>query len=667
MLVLLIHFVRFWLSIKCASFGAIILFNLLIISRLAAQSDTVQVKLAEVQIYGIPFTQYLAGVKIQTLDSLALRHSAAQNIADLLMNQTGIYFKQYGNGMLASVAFRGTGASHTAVLWNGLNINALTYGQTDFSLLSVLATENLSIQYGSASALYGSDALGGAINLSSQANWGQGLSLDFQQVAGSFGLFSSNANVVYSNKKFETKTRLYYSEIANNFEFKNIAAAGKPFERQNNAASKMYGAIQEWNYRFAKNRYLSLKAWYSFRHLAIQPTMSANQDFDNFTQQQDDNLRLMADYFDHSKIGFFNLKLAYLYDNLLYNQSSRSATNRLIGQLRYEKSLAPQWSLQAGINTQQVLTNVDNYAQKCQENRSDIFAFLSYKPLKIWHLSLNIRQAFVSGFSAPLAPSLGSQWQIFRHSRTPKAPSLSGRVGEGLLSFKFLASRNYRVPTLNDRFWNPGGNPQLRSDSGWSAEVGLVYQYKSQNFRWESEITHYQMWVNDWILWQPQVDFWRPQNQRQVHARGLELNNQFYLQGKKWQSSFSLAYAYTQSTNQADAQVNFQNKQLPYTPLHRLAINANFTYQTWWLALNWHYTSLRYETLDNLKGLLTSVPAFQILNFSGGKSFKIQNNQIHITLKINNLSNVQYQNYLFRAMPGIHYQIGLNYQFTSKP
>ncbi|MCU0444207.1 MAG: TonB-dependent receptor plug domain-containing protein [Microscillaceae bacterium] len=637
-------------SIGCASSIWVILFNLLIINYLSAQTDTVQIKLHEVEIYGMPDPKYLAGAKIEAIDSLSLRTAAHQNIGDLLLGQTGIYFKQYGNGMLASAAFRGTGASHTAVLWNGLNINALTYGQTDFSLLPAFANENIDIQYGAASALYGSDALGGTIHLSSQPNWNKGLSLDYQQFIGSFGLFSSNAGLSFSKRKFESKTRLYYTELANNFPFQNLTISGKPTERQNNAAYKLYGGLQELNYRFAQNRHFSLKAWYSHRDLAIQPTMSGNQDFQNFTSQRDESLRLMADYYDNSAIGFFNVKIAYLLDNLVYNHYSQSLTHRWIGQVRYEKKLTETLSLQAGINSQQVVAQVADYGQNRQENRTDFFVFLGYKPLKNWQLSLNIRQALVTGFAAPLAPSLGSNWQFFKKEKAS-------------LSLKNLLARSYRVPTLNDRFWNPGGNPNLRSESGWSAEIGLVYQYQTAKIRWETELTHYQMWINDWILWQPQVNFWQPQNQRKVHAQGLEINQNLHFQSEKIQTKIGISYAYTRSTNQEDEQINFRDKQLPYTPLHRVAFNGQVIYRHWWLALNWHYTSLRYETLDNLEGLLTSIPAFDLFNFSAGKSFKIQKHQIHITLKINNLTNNQYQNYLFRAMPGINYQLGLGYRF----
>ena len=55
------------------------------------------------------------------------------SFTELLRQNTSLYFKEQGAGMTSSVSFRGTNASQTAVLWNGININSQTTGQTDFN------------------------------------------------------------------------------------------------------------------------------------------------------------------------------------------------------------------------------------------------------------------------------------------------------------------------------------------------------------------------------------------------------------------------------------------------------------------------------------------------------------------------------------------------------
>ena len=57
--------------------------------------------------------------------------------------------------MLSTISFRGTGAGHTSVIWNGVNINQPTIGQTDFSLFPVFAFDDIRIFYGASSSIFG--------------------------------------------------------------------------------------------------------------------------------------------------------------------------------------------------------------------------------------------------------------------------------------------------------------------------------------------------------------------------------------------------------------------------------------------------------------------------------------------------------------------------------
>jgi len=73
--------------------------------------------------------------KVITIDSIARKELNLNDIGELLASYTPVFVKSYGKGSLSTVSFRGTGASHTKVLWEGLNINSPMLGQTDFSLL----------------------------------------------------------------------------------------------------------------------------------------------------------------------------------------------------------------------------------------------------------------------------------------------------------------------------------------------------------------------------------------------------------------------------------------------------------------------------------------------------------------------------------------------------
>ena len=88
-----------------------------------------------------------------------------QNTSEQLSLLLPIYIKNYGNNMSAGISMRGTGSEHTAVNWNGININNPMLGVAAFSSLYLNLSDQLYIQPGGNSATGGSGAIGGSINL----------------------------------------------------------------------------------------------------------------------------------------------------------------------------------------------------------------------------------------------------------------------------------------------------------------------------------------------------------------------------------------------------------------------------------------------------------------------------------------------------------------------
>ena len=143
----------------------------------------------EVKVVGFSTEHFMVGLKVQKIDSTTLARFQFQTLADFLQFQSPIALKSYGSGQLTSISFRGTSATHTAVVWNGVNINSPMAGETDFSTVPVLGFDQLSIQYGSAASCVGSGAVGGSILLSSVPQWKQkGVNLT---VGGQYGSFDN--------------------------------------------------------------------------------------------------------------------------------------------------------------------------------------------------------------------------------------------------------------------------------------------------------------------------------------------------------------------------------------------------------------------------------------------------------------------------------------------
>ncbi len=105
---------------------------------------------------------------ISVIDSTQISNSNANNVFDLLKNETGISFtRQGGTGTLSNIFLRGANSSHTLVLIDGVEVNLTNdpSGVYDFSALPIDNIDRIEVLRGPQSTLYGSDALAGVINI----------------------------------------------------------------------------------------------------------------------------------------------------------------------------------------------------------------------------------------------------------------------------------------------------------------------------------------------------------------------------------------------------------------------------------------------------------------------------------------------------------------------
>jgi iron complex outermembrane receptor protein len=607
------------------------------------ESDTIRMK--GLTIHGEYFEKFSPGSTINNADSIDKAAFQAFNLNDIISFKNPIYFKSYGNGMLSSISFRGTGASHTAVLWNGINVNQPTIGQSDFSLFPVLAFNNVRVVYGSSSSKFGSDAIGGGILLESSADWNKTLSGSVGQYAGSFHNFLTTLKVQGKvGKRVYLTSKFYRHQNNNDFEYINITKPGQPVERQQNASIFQYGILQDVFINTSSRSQLAVKGWFNYSDREVQPTM-VNEDAED--TQKDKSLRLVADYGIQSGIGYFEMKGSYLWDYMLYNEASEINTRQYIGQFNYENSVN-NWEFRVGSNFNHIVAEVDSYDDQTIENRTDIYGGVVNNTLDRWEFSLNIRQTFVAGYDAPLSPSVGVKYSVIEKSRS-------------LLFLKGQAAINYRVPTLNDRYWVPGGRIDLQPEKSRNLDATVGYEYKGR-VQLEAAVSTYYYNVDNWIMWVPGPSYWIPENVRKVDAYGFDISSSMDIQTGLLLSQLSMNYGYSksivkESINEGDVGIN---NQLPYTPIHMGGLEYQGMIKTWYGSLSMNYTGLRYVTADNESDL----PSYYLLNFRAGKNITIKNQVLNVDFRINNLLNTSYENMKFRAMPGRNYMIGINFMFN---
>ncbi|GAB4200736.1 MAG: TonB-dependent receptor [Thermoflexibacter sp.] len=597
--------------------------------------------LKEVFIQANRLQYFSSGNHLQKIDSTVLKNFQTNNLADLLASQSQVFIKSYSLGSLATPSLRGTGASHTAVLWNGFNLQNSMNGNVDFALLPVFFLENAHIQHGGAGALFGSGAVGGAIHLNNTPEFNKGLQFYINLRAGSFADFMQGIKLKISKEKFASSLKLLHHTAQNNFSFINTAKFGKPTEKQSNSAFSQYGFLQENYFKINDNQQLDLQIWYLNADRQIPPTLTTGE---SKASQQDESLRLTSNWQLRRKIVTYFIRTAFFKEKLVYQNpdiqlTALSKANTWIGEAESKIQLSPYQLLNIGLNHTYFQAETDGYRTgKIQHRTSLFFSYKVSNPKDAWSMVIGLRKELIDRYFAPFTPSLG-----FEKVLNPRW-TLKGNI-----------AKTYRVPTFNDLYWQDGGNPNLRPEHGWSGEIGIEYGL-GKNLH--TRFTAFNSFIDNWIAWLPNSQGrWSANNVLQVWSRGVELSAKSSLTWHDLQIQPKIMYNYVISTNEQVGRGDEQSlyKQLIYVPKHTAQASLSLIYKNLQIFYNQSITGERFTTSDNTQKL----PVFTLGHLSISQKIK----HFSFQVQVNNLWNVSYQQIIFRPMPMRNWVGVVSYQF----
>ncbi|MHA7130220.1 TonB-dependent receptor [Algoriphagus namhaensis] len=595
------------------------------------------VSLSEVEVYAPKLERFAQGQKVSSLKKIDLEDFAARSLGDLMQERTPIFIRQYGAGMLASPSFRGTSAGHTALFWNGLPINSPSLGQSDLSILPVQAFDEVQLQYGSSGALFGNEAIGGSIHLASAARFDQGFQAQLSQQLGSFGLTNTGLSIGFSGGKFSTRSRFYRFQQKNDFPYADLGRPETPTVRQDHAEVSQRGWVQDMAWNLKANQQVKLAYWWNEADREIQPVMgSEGQD-----QQRDVNHRLALDYSRFGNSSTLTIKTGLVFDRQRFN-AAQNDTDTYFLSADWDENISPSWSLKVGGRYTRAEGRLSTYSTV--DERFEGYQSVRFIPSEKIHASVNLRQIAYTEGDLPFLPWVGLDWEIFSRPAYTALLKVSGGKG-------------FKIPTLNDRFWQPGGNLNLLPEESLNGEIGLHLAGKAEN-SWDASLTYYQMDVDNWIIWLPQGNIWTPENIRNVQNQGLELDAEWKGESGVWQWTLRGNYAYSLavSTQENARDLIQKGSQLPYTPKHQANAIGRIERKGFDLTLSTFFVGARSVTADALR----QMPSYQLVNLGlGYRRFQIGETKIPISFQINNLFNTEYQVLYLRAMPGISYQLNL--------
>lgn len=593
----------------------------------------------------------LPGFTGSEVDSATHSLYRSQSLAEVLSETTPVFIKSYGIGSLSTVSFRGTGASHTQLYWNGIPANTPTLGHTDLALVPLDFADGIQIGHGGAALNFGSGSLGGAIQMEARPQFQKGLRGEVSHRVASFEDHRSRIRLAYGNKNWEGVTRVFYNRAQNDFAFTNTSRLNQPEERLEHAALKQYGLQQEAYWKPNNKSQLSIRWMYADSDRELPNPLTANLISQQI--QQDQVHRVMAQWESWLKpsIRYF-FRSGYTHDQLQYQDLgadiySRFSTDGLHQTASFSGYNFTYLKWNAEANLDYFRANSTGIGGVEDQVRPSIKANFSWQRSDKYQVSGLIRQEWNNGSALPFQPSLSGSYRLF-----PK------------LGLHANVARTARIPSLNDLYWQPGGNPDLRNEKGWQYEVGSNWLIKSLSYFTSSlKMVGYHGTVSDWILWSPlQSGIWTPQNLRTVDHTGIEVSGKLNYKKKTWGLYYLGQYAYTSSVNKEAAFPGdaAEGKQLLYVPEHQASQSLTLRWRGYNLNYRWQYVGLRFSNSANT----AEIPAYQLSNLQVERNFRTKGlGNWQVRAELRNAFDVRYQAILNRPMPGRHYAISLMYQF----
>ena len=620
-----------------------------------------------------------AGLESHPVDSLVMMREAEASLSDLLAAHTAIFIKSEGRGALATASFRGTDASHTRVYWNGMNIQSPMLGQVDFSQIPVFLMDKIVLHPGAGSVVDGSGGLGGSIDLVSSPSWTQKLQVNGMVAYGSYLTFNNYLGVKTGNRHFQTSTRLYYNRSKNDFPFynKNVAdidsKTGKyvyPLQRNDHAAYLLDGLLQELAFRFRKKYLLRMNYWFQNSKRAL-PRLNTYEgdDHANLSQQKQQTHRATVQLTRFGAKGRVDVNLGLQAENMIYQVQnniggrgyydavySDSRTLGSYNKLKYTYQWNKKTLLKASYRFNYVHVNTYDSVNRTgydqfRRRHAFVASWQQYFGSRFSTMVL-LRKEWINNTSLPLIPYFGFNWDLNEKAKLV----LHGNV-----------TRNYHYPSLNDLYWQPGGNPALKPEEGLASELGIGWQPKMKKVLLETELNVFYNNITNWILWTPSpLGYWSPENIQHVVARGFELKASMVFSIGRFRFFMKAGYAFTKSTNEGDAGKwgdASVGKQIPYVPVH----SGNFMGEVRWKGffLTWVNIdySERFTTSSNDLTLRDRLYPYFMNDLYAGKDFPLKKGRLGLQLKIYNLFNEDYRSVLGRPMPGRNYLLMLSLKF----
>lgn len=567
-----------------------------------------------------PQTQDAALASITVLERADIERLQAQSLLSLLRGVPGLAFSNSGGpGKVDALFIRGTEARHVLLLIDGVRVGSATSGTPALQDLPLEQIERVEIVRGPFSSLYGSDAVGGVIQIFTREARGEPRASGYVG-AGSYGTARGSAGLDARGERGWYRLNAAIDET-DGFNACRGSNRGGCFTNEPDADGYT-------------NRSLQLAGGWRFSPAAALELRGLRADFEtesdgSFSNEMEGSQQVYGAKLDLKPSDRLALALrlghnADLADNFLEGRYRNSFdTKRDSGGLQADASLG-RGLLSAGFDWHRdEVASTTDYVVKARTQKA-LFAQWQ-QTLGEASLQLAGRRDDDSQFGNETTGSLLWGWN-FR---------------EGL-RLTASAGTAFRAPSFNDLYFPGFGNPNLAPETSESLELGL-----RGSPTWGGwALALFRTDVDQLIAFDP-VEF-IPVNINRARIDGLELSADGEIAATRLRASATVLDARNVSTGSA------YGNALPRRPPRSAQVEADRSYGRFSLGATVFAASARYDDLGNF----TRLPGYATVDLRVGWALSPD---WSLQLSGNNLFDRRYETAAFYNQPGRSWMLGLRY------
>jgi len=550
---------------------------------------------------------------VSVVDRRAIEQSTARSLAELLARTAGVQMSASGGlGKTSNIFIRGTESRHTILLVDGVRMGSATAGTPSLEGIPVEMIERIEVLKGPASALYGSEGVGGVVQVFTRkgrdglhpyATLGAGSE---GYVLASTGLSAGQGPLRYALGVQRVQDK-GFSSTNPKVQFGNYNADRDPFKQNAVNASASYAFDKDWS--------VDAGALYSdgVSHFDDGPNVDSRNAVRAFAGNLGVKGRITADW---------QSELRYTQGN----DSSNVIQATTPGAFQTEQS---QWSWQNNIATPagMVLAGLEQRTQK-------VSGSTAYTVTK-----RDIESAF-----AGLNGSAGSHsWQAnLRHDTNSQfGDSTTYYAGYGYRitpAWRAFASygTSFVAPSFNQLYFPGFGNPALQPEEGRNTDLGLSWTQGGQ----EVKLVRYDNKIRGFM-----TNTTLPVNIPRARIEGWTLSYEGRMNALALRAAFDAL----------DPRNEVSGKQLPRRAEQQVTLGADWSAGPWKFGGSLLYVGERFDDAANLRRL----GAYTTIDLSADWQFS---RDFGLQFKVNNLTDKVYETAYGYNQPGRGAYLTLRWQ-----